>query len=256
MARTDGRIEPGQKLSTAISARAWNRAQQAADVVLGAGTGATGDATQNGFAPYTWVYAKNGTGSTIARWSVQSITGFEITPTSSESAAATTQFLSMPCVTLGARSSSSDTAKAWCVALEPIESNKLGRVAVSGVVQVKAADLQKASGCRVLFKDSNWALVDVNGGIVRGTFSGSWAKGATATVTDALANTVTYTAKNYWASVNCPTATTCFLAYVSGEWVLQSLDLTGLSGYSGSTQQVLTHDATGVVAWVSTTACS
>jgi hypothetical protein len=35
MARNDGRIEPGQKLSSAISARAWNRAQQAADVVLG-----------------------------------------------------------------------------------------------------------------------------------------------------------------------------------------------------------------------------
>jgi hypothetical protein len=33
--RNDGRIEPGQKLSTAISARAWNRAQDAADVVLG-----------------------------------------------------------------------------------------------------------------------------------------------------------------------------------------------------------------------------
>jgi hypothetical protein len=39
MARNDGRIEPGQKLSSAISARAWNRAQQAADVVLGAGAG-------------------------------------------------------------------------------------------------------------------------------------------------------------------------------------------------------------------------
>jgi hypothetical protein len=33
--RNDGRIEPGQKLSTAISARAWNRAQDAADLVLG-----------------------------------------------------------------------------------------------------------------------------------------------------------------------------------------------------------------------------
>jgi hypothetical protein len=33
--RNDGRIEPGQKLSTAISARAWNRAQDAADIVLG-----------------------------------------------------------------------------------------------------------------------------------------------------------------------------------------------------------------------------
>lgn len=35
MAKPDGRIEKGQKLSTAISARAWNRAQDAADIVLG-----------------------------------------------------------------------------------------------------------------------------------------------------------------------------------------------------------------------------
>lgn len=32
--RQDGRIESGQKLTTAISARAWNRAQDAADIVL------------------------------------------------------------------------------------------------------------------------------------------------------------------------------------------------------------------------------
>jgi len=37
--RNDGRIEPGQKLSTAISARAWNRAQDAADIVLNQRTG-------------------------------------------------------------------------------------------------------------------------------------------------------------------------------------------------------------------------
>jgi hypothetical protein len=35
MAKPDGRIEKGQRLSTAISARAWNRAQDAADIVLG-----------------------------------------------------------------------------------------------------------------------------------------------------------------------------------------------------------------------------
>jgi hypothetical protein len=33
--RQNGRIEPGQRLSGAISARAWNRAQDAADIVLG-----------------------------------------------------------------------------------------------------------------------------------------------------------------------------------------------------------------------------
>lgn len=35
MARNDGRIEKGQPLRTAISAKAWNRAQDAADIVLG-----------------------------------------------------------------------------------------------------------------------------------------------------------------------------------------------------------------------------
>jgi hypothetical protein len=39
MARPDGRIEPGQPLGSAISARAWNRAQDAADIVLGATPG-------------------------------------------------------------------------------------------------------------------------------------------------------------------------------------------------------------------------
>lgn len=37
MAKPSGRIEKGQKLSTAISARAWNRAQDAADIVLDQG---------------------------------------------------------------------------------------------------------------------------------------------------------------------------------------------------------------------------
>jgi hypothetical protein len=39
MARNDGRIEPGQKLSSAISAQGVEPAQEAADRVLGAGTG-------------------------------------------------------------------------------------------------------------------------------------------------------------------------------------------------------------------------
>ena len=39
MAKPDGRIEKGQRLSTAISAKAWNRAQDAADIVLGARPG-------------------------------------------------------------------------------------------------------------------------------------------------------------------------------------------------------------------------
>jgi len=37
--RRDGRIEPGQKLSGAISARQWNRMADAADIVMGSGAG-------------------------------------------------------------------------------------------------------------------------------------------------------------------------------------------------------------------------
>lgn len=39
--RRDGRIEAGQPLRTAISAAAWNRAQDAADIVLGQRPGFT-----------------------------------------------------------------------------------------------------------------------------------------------------------------------------------------------------------------------
>ena len=220
MARPDGRIEKGQPLASAISARAWNRTQDAADRVLGVGAGVEADGIRGSAAPYTATFAKNGTNATMARWSVQSITGFEISPTSSDTAAATTQFLEMPCLTIGARSTASDTAKSWCVVLEPIEADKLGRVAVSGVVQVKIADLPKASGCRVLYKNADWALVDINGGVVRGTFSSSWAKGATATVTDATSNGVTYTAKNYYAALTGSATKACAIAYVGGEWIL------------------------------------
>jgi hypothetical protein len=46
MARPDGRIEKGQRLSSAISARAWNRAQEAADRVLGVTPGVEVTAAQ------------------------------------------------------------------------------------------------------------------------------------------------------------------------------------------------------------------
>jgi len=54
MAKPDGRIEKGQRLSTAISARAWNRAQDAADIVLGARPGV--EAGQGRF-PHTYIDA-------------------------------------------------------------------------------------------------------------------------------------------------------------------------------------------------------
>ena len=54
----------------------------------------------------------------------------------------------------------------------------------------------------------------------RGTFSGSWAKGATKTVTDAVLSSVTYEARNYFATLSGTGTKACCIAYVAGEWIL------------------------------------
>lgn len=181
MPRQDGRIEPGQRLSSAISARAWNRAQQAADIVLGSvpGTGAEPIAYMS--APYTWVYAKNQSGGDIDRWGVMTITGVEITPTASDSAGATLQFGQMPVLSIDAITQPGQR----CIAIEPIAVGKVGRVAVAGVVQVKSGDAEDVTHATVLWRDANWALIRFGGGeLIRlGTIAYTWAKGATATVT-------------------------------------------------------------------------
>ena len=175
MARPDGRIEPGQPLRGAISARAWNRAQDAADLVLGAYAGTEGGAPGSPvLKPYTWAYCKPSV--TVARWGVLAITGVEITPTSS-SGGATASFEEMPVLTGGTPSA---TTTAWCVAVEPIESGKVGMVAVGGVVQCKI-EVDKADDKFVACKASASELkTGVKGeGLIlykeSGTGSGKWA---------------------------------------------------------------------------------
>ena len=171
MPRPDGRIEPGQPLRGAISARAWNRAQDAADLVLGASTGTSVTPGSPVLKPYTWAYCKPSV--TVARWGVLAITGVAITPTSS-SGGATASFEEMPVLQGGTPSA---TTTAWCVAVEPIESGKIGRVAVGGVVQCKASignsahkfvrakasttELESAWSGEglILWQGSGWALV-------------------------------------------------------------------------------------------------
>lgn len=60
-------------------------------------------------------------------------------------------------------------------------------------------------------------------GIVRGTFSGAWEKDTKKTVTDATLSSVTYEAKNYFASAGSSSSTQpqqCVIGFVGGEWVL------------------------------------
>jgi hypothetical protein len=126
--------------------------------------------------------------------------------------------------------------------VEPIESGKVGRVAVGGVVQCKVSVTNSADkfvACQastselktgskgeglILWKDDStgWALVRLVStapAILRGTFTAPWPKGATSTVTDATASG-TYTAKNYFASLTSTGTKACAIAYVGGEWIL------------------------------------
>lgn len=185
MPRADGRIEPGQPISSAISARAWNRAQDAADIVLGDRYSIAGESSGGGLKPYTWAYCKAGV--TVPRWGVLAITGVEITPTSTDSDTATRSFHDCPVLTGG---TPSETTTAWCVAVEPIESGKVGRVAVAGVVQCKltvgdsshkfarakasTSELETATSGEglVLWKGGGWALVRL--GIVDLTKYSGW----------------------------------------------------------------------------------
>jgi hypothetical protein len=111
---------------------------------------------------------------TVARWGVLAITGVAITPTG-ESGGATASFEEMPVLTGGTPSA---TTTAWCVAVEPIESGNVGKVAVGGVVQCKV-EVDKADdkfvGC-----SSSGLKTGVKGeGLIlykeSGTGSGKWA---------------------------------------------------------------------------------
>lgn len=91
--------------------------------------------------------------------------------------------------------------------------------------------------------------------LARGTFTGAWDKGTTKTVSDAALSGVTYEVKNYLAGLNPSGTMPCVIGYALGEWVLVGWDWTALSGYSGSAQQVLAHNASGRLVWLNTTAC-
>jgi hypothetical protein len=108
---------------------------------------------------------------TVARWGVLAITGVAITPTSS-SGGATASFEEMPVLTGGTPSA---TTTAWCVAVEPIAANAVGKAAVGGVVQCKVTvtnSTDKYVTCDsgglktdvkgeglILWKGNGWALV-------------------------------------------------------------------------------------------------
>jgi hypothetical protein len=200
-----GRITPGP-IRGQISARAWNRAQDAADIVLGQRGNGINDGSLDGPKGYAEVLVKNATTGPVSRWGVMSVAGVVFTP-SGTTGSATTQFQDRPVLSGGLPTGGS----AFVVAVEPIKAGGIGRCAVAGLVQarvnvVSASDtfatakdgdltqLTSASSgdVQILWKEggtgaNKWALVRFGGAagasIRLGKVSGTWNKGATASVT-------------------------------------------------------------------------
>ena len=199
------RIKPGP-LRGQISARAWNRAQDAADIVLGDRYGQVGEPQTDGPKPYTPILARNSTTGTVSRWGVLSVAGVVFTP-SGATGNATQQFQDQPVLSGGLPTG----GQSFVVAVEPIAAGKIGRVAVAGVVQAKInvvaesdtfatakdgdlTQLTSASSgeAQILWKESGtgtgkWAIVRFGGsgaagGSRLGKVTGTWAKNATASV--------------------------------------------------------------------------
>jgi hypothetical protein len=133
MARADGRVRPGQNLTTAFSARAWNRAQDAADIVLGDRGGLAGNGPSYS-RPNLVVTVRNQSGGLAPRFGVLSISDVMINPNTSDETEAT--FADRP-VLVGVNPNVTLHGDKFVMCLEPIANNAYGRAIISGMFACK-----------------------------------------------------------------------------------------------------------------------
>jgi hypothetical protein len=136
----NGRINPGQRLNTAISARAWNRAQDAADIVLGDRGGLAEAAGGRTARAGNVIRIRSPLNQEVPVHAVLQLFGPIISPVGGQlnatgpADAAAKQFNeSIVMSTLVPNANSSRV----CITLEPIASNGFGRAAVAGVIACK-----------------------------------------------------------------------------------------------------------------------
>jgi hypothetical protein len=244
MPRNDGKLEPGQKLNGAITARSWNRMVDATEIVLGSPRDFGADGVQGPPAPNHTILCRNDSGAAVGRWGVLAITGMVISP-SGATGAALLSWQTSPAV-IGV-SPPTGAGAGFVVAVEPIAAGKLGQAAVAGVVQAKinvsdanhtfatprpgsTTEFDSASSgpAFILWKDGGtgsgkWALLRIGaggGGTRLGKISASWAKGSTAAVAEydgsGTAKGTTFSAVNRFGLVTGPTSG-------SPQWVACSL---------------------------------
>jgi hypothetical protein len=241
MPRNDGKLEPGQKLNGAITARSWNRMVDATEIVLGAPREFAADGVQGPAAPNHTILCRNDSGAAVGRWGVLAITGMVISPTGA-TGAATMSWETSPAVVGVAPPTG--TVGGFVVAVEPIGVGKLGRAAVSGVVQAKidvtdaghtfatpkpgsttAFDSGSSGPALILWKESGtgngkWALLRIvaDEGTPKtrlGRINSTWTKFSPATVTEYYPNGqskgTTFISANVFATVTGPAWVACTL---------------------------------------------
>lgn len=147
MARPDGRIEPGQSVQSAMSARAWNRFCDTADLVLGQQYGVQGGPLGKAGTAANIVLIRNDSGQEVPRFGVLGISGVAIDPSVSASNAA--QFAERPLLT-GVTPTTAVYSERFVITIEPIADYAIGRAAVSGVF-----------ACRVNVTDDDHQFADV-----------------------------------------------------------------------------------------------
>ena len=241
---SDGRVTPGP-IKGQLSARALNRAQEAADIVLGQRDNGPAVGPSAGPSAYTHILAKNATTGSVRRWGVLSVAGVVFMP-SGATGNATQQFQDQPVLRGGLPTGGS----AFVVAVEPIAAGKIGRVAVAGVVQAKInitdaghgfatakdGDLTQLSSAasgevQILWKEGStgpakWAIVrfgGAGGGSIRlAKTSSEWAKGSSMSL-------AVYggTPGSETATGETVTAYNNFGKVLSGKWVIIGEDPDG-----------------------------
>jgi len=148
MPRPDGRLEPGQPIRGAISARAWNRAQDAADLVLGSFLNVSSGPSSPHASPYTEALLQNNTGQDYEAFTGIPCSGFIGSDSLTGNAGNASVLPKMSTVVLNGAATPGilEVDQPWCVTLEPIKAGSVGKVAVSGVVPFRTFSGLSAGG--------------------------------------------------------------------------------------------------------------
>jgi hypothetical protein len=105
------------------------------------------------------------------------------------------------------------------MAKPPRQSGRSVSFSPASAKRIQAAVLQIERGGKDMARPA-LRTAGGDGETIRGTFTAPWTKGSTATVTDAVLSSVTYEAKNYFASMTGSGSKACAISFVGGEWIL------------------------------------